>query len=254
MRYPMEKISTKWPLRVVKIILNVAFYSSIAILILFSIANTKLKTTGDIANIGGRGFLTVLTGSMDGNEKESFSVDDLVLVRIPSENQKKNLKVGDIVTYFKSNIEGLGRPGLITHRIIEVAEDIDGKRVYVTRGDAAPEMPDIEDNDFISYSEQYLDTISYNDVVGVYTGQIKNLGSTMKTLQTPNGFLMFIVFPVLLLLIVETVFLVKNVFSINKEKLTANLEKEKEEALAKLEAEKIRMREQILEELKKEQK
>ncbi|MDX9692384.1 MAG: hypothetical protein RBT45_07995 [Acholeplasmataceae bacterium] len=240
--------------RIIKISLNTIFYSALLILILFAIANTKLKTTGDIANIGGRGFLTVLTGSMDGDEEDSFSTKDLIFVRIPTEEQKKNLNVGDIITYFKMNIPGIQGNGLITHRIIEVTEDIDGNVVYITRGDAAPAMPEEDDPGYVSYQETYLEAIAYKDVLGVYTGQIPGLGSAMKTVQTPNGFLMFVVFPVLLLLIVETVFLVKNVFSINKEKLTANLEKEKEEALANLEKEKERMRQQILEELKKEQK
>jgi signal peptidase len=249
-------MSNKKPIikRILKISLNTIFYAALLILILFAIANTKLKTTGDIANIGGRGFLTVLTGSMDGDEEDSFSTADLIFVRIPTEEQKKNLNVGDIITYFKMNIPGIRQNGLITHRIIEVTEDIDGNVVYITRGDAAPAMPDEDDPGYVNYQETYLEAISYQNVLGVYTGQIPGLGTAMKTVQTPNGFLMFVVFPVLLLLIVETVFLVKNVFSINKEKLTANLEKEKEEALAKLEAEKIKMREQILEELKKEQK
>lgn len=240
--------------RVTKISLNVIFYSALLILILFAVANTKLKTTGDIANIGGRGFLTVLTSSMDGDEEDSFSTKDLIFVRIPSESQKQDLKVGDIITYFKMNIPGIGGNGLITHRIVEVTEDNNGKVVYITRGDAAPEMPDEEDPGYVNYQETYLEAISYENVLGVYTGQLPGFGQAMKTIQTPNGFLMFVVFPVLLLLIIETVFLVKNVFMINKEKLTSDLEKEKEQALANLEAEKEKMRQQILEELKKEQK
>jgi signal peptidase len=240
--------------KVMKIVLNVTFYFSLLILILFSIANTKLKTTGDIANIGGRGFLTVLTGSMDGNEPDSFSTKELLFVKMLNEEQKQNLQVGDIITYIKLRIPGLNRNGLITHRIIEVTEDINGNVVYITRGDAAPEMPAMDHPDFILYAENYLDTIYYKDVLAVYTGKLNGVGSVMKTIQTPNGFLMFIVFPVLILLVFEGVFLVRNIFAINKDKLKESFAKEKELALANLEAEKERMRQQILEELKKEQK
>lgn len=240
--------------KVMKIVLNVTFYFSLLILILFSIANTKLKTTGDIANIGGRGFLTVLTGSMDGNEPDSFSTKELLFVKMLNEEEKQNLNPGDIITYIKLRIPGLNRNGLITHRIIEVTEDINGDVVYITRGDAAPEMPDMDHPDFIYYAETYLDTIYYKDVLAVYTGKLDGVGAAMKTIQTPNGFLMFIVFPVLILLIVEAVFLIRNIFVINKDKLQVNLAKEKELALANLEAEKEKMRQQILEELKKEQK
>jgi signal peptidase len=250
----MENKSPLLISKVLKISFNVIFYLIIISLILFSIANTKLKSTSDIANIGGRGILTVLTSSMDGDKENSFSTEELLFVKLLSNTEKQNLNPGDIITYLDSNIEGLNRPGLITHRIYEVSENDKGEVVYVTLGDAAGNVPQEGTDAYINFSEKYFDSIHYEDVIAVYTGQVKNLGSTMKYIQTPTGFAVTIVLPVFILLIVQGSVLIKNIMGLSKEKLTANLAKEKEEALAKLEAEKERMREQILEELKKEQK
>ena len=250
----MEKSKSNIVIKSIKIGLNVVFYSLITVLILFSIANTKLKTTQDIANIGGRGLLTVLTGSMDGDKEDSFSTNDLIFVKLLSENEKMNLQPGDIITYFKSNIQGLNRPGLITHRIFDVAEDLNGKRVYITLGDAAPNMPSEGSPSYAHFVETYLDAIPYDDVIAVYTGQVKNVGQVMKELQTPNGFALYIILPVFVLLIVQIALLIKNIMGINREKMQLQYQAEQQNVLANLEAEKEKMRQQILEELKKEQK
>ncbi|MDX9691116.1 MAG: hypothetical protein RBT45_01595 [Acholeplasmataceae bacterium] len=250
----MENNSTSKAIKVLKISFNIIFYLIIITLILFSIANTKLKSTSDIANIGGRGILTVLTGSMDGNEENSFSTKDLLFVKVLSDGEKEDLQEGDIITYFKSSISGLNRPGLITHRIYEITEDDEGETVYITLGDASPEVPQEGSPAYVTFAETYFDAIHYEDVIAVYTGQVKNAGSAMKYMQTPTGFAITIVLPVFILLIVQGSILIKNIMGISKEKLKLKYETEQQEALVNLEAEKEKMRQQILEELKKEQK
>lgn len=243
-------------IKTVKISFNVLFYMLLLVLVLFSIANTKIKESNkDIANVFNRGFLTVLTSSMDGDEKESFSTKDLIFVKLLDDQQKQELKKGDIVTYFKSRIDGLNRPGLITHRIYEVSEDDNGDVVYITLGDAAPEVPDpeLDFEAYIEFADTYFDAILYHDVIAVYTGQVKNVGSMIKNMQTPNGFGLYVVLPVVLILLVEGILLAKNILALNKEKLTSQYELEKQDAVKNLEAEKEKMRQQILEELKKEQ-
>ncbi len=236
-----------------KISLNVLFYMLLLLLVLFSIANMKIKESNkDIAHVGGRGFLTVLTSSMDGSEKSSFSTEDVIFVKLLDVDEKQNLKVGDIITYFKGRITGLNRPGLITHRIFEVTENSDGDRVYITIGDAAPEMPPLDSEAYIGFADTYFDAIHYEDVIAVYTGQVKNIGSMIKNMQTANGFGLYVVLPVVLILLVEGIVLAKNILALNKEKLTTQFEQEKQDAKLNLEAEKEKMRQQILEELKKE--
>ncbi|HBP25959.1 MAG TPA: hypothetical protein DD618_03305, partial [Acholeplasmatales bacterium] len=62
--------------KIVKIVLNVLFYSFIAVLLLFSIANMRIKTNADIPNIFGRGFLAVISDSMEGDQDDSFNQGD----------------------------------------------------------------------------------------------------------------------------------------------------------------------------------
>ncbi len=221
--------------KILKITFNSIFYALLVFMVLFSFANMKLKASDDVANLFGRGFVTVLTGSMDGNEDDSFSVDDLVFVKTLDNNQSRaSLEEGNIVTFYDPAIQGL-----ITHRIVDVV-DLDGKVFYQTKGDANA-----------SADENLL---NHENVIAVYTGQIKNIGKAIKTVQTPNGFLLYLIIPSAIFMIFEGVILAKNVMAISKNKLETKFAQEKEDAERRMEEEKEKMRQQILEELKKESK
>lgn len=220
--------------KIIKISLNTIFYLLLISMILFSFANMKLKESDDIANLFGRGFVSVLTGSMDGDESDSFSTKDLILVKLLDEDEKGNLAEGTIVTFYDTMISGLNQPGLITHRIVDVI-DVDGQIFYQTQGDANAN-PDEE-------------LLNSDLVVAVYTGQIKNLGSVLKTVQSPNGFALYIILPIAIFMIFEGVILTRNILAINKDKMEKKYALEKEEALSKLEAEKEKMRQEIMKEL-----
>lgn len=231
-----KKINTK---KIVKISFNVIFYFALFFMILFSFANMKLKTNGDIANLFGRGFVSVLTGSMDGEKSDSFSVNDIVFVKLLDSNEEKaTLNKGDIITFYKTSIAGLNQPGLITHRINEIVL-VDGKVYYETKGDANDDPDD--------------DLLNHELVLSVYTGQLAGAGKVIKTLQTPNGFALYIILPIALFMIFEGVMLTRNIMAISKSKMEEKFAQEKENALSDLELEKEKMRKQILEELKKEQ-
>lgn len=84
---------------VLKIAGNVLFYTLIVLLLLFSISNLSIKSNKDIANIMGRGFLPVISDSMEGNNPDSFNKGSLVLVKLLSESDKDELQVGDVITF-----------------------------------------------------------------------------------------------------------------------------------------------------------
>lgn len=67
----------------------------------------------------------VLTGSM----RPHYPPGTLVVVRPTPFDE---LRVGDVVTY---QLES-GRPQVVTHRIVELGTDLDGKQLARTRGDA----------------------------------------------------------------------------------------------------------------------
>ncbi len=225
------------PKRVIGIAANVLFYSVIFTLILFSIANMSLKKDDDIANLFGRGFVSVLTDSMAGSKKDSFTSKDLIFVKLLDDESRMNLKEGDIVTYYRLNISTIpGSPsGFITHRVIRVF-DLGSEKYVQTQGDAPGALPD--------------NPIHISEVISIYTGQLKGVGNAMKYLQTPNGFALFVIIPVAILLIVQIVLLTRNVFSISNQKNQEKLELEKQEALKALEVEKEKIRQQLLEEIK----
>jgi signal peptidase len=234
----MKQEKTNKVTKVLKIILNSFFYVIIFVLVLFSFANMKLKQKDDIANIFGRGFVSVLTDSMTGDQKDSFTVNDVIFVKLLDDNSRALLTEGDIITYFSMEIPGLNIQGFITHRIVEIFE-LEGETFIVTQGDKAGSIPD--------------DPINIKDAIAVYTGKWEGVGSALKYLQTPTGFALFVIIPVAIILMVEGVFLIRNIIIVNNEKLKEKLQSEPQNTDFDVEAEKEKIRKQILEELKAQQ-
>lgn len=69
----------------------------------------------------------IVSGSMTGTyDRGSLVLDEVVPVAA--------LKVGDVITYRPPS--GSGPDGLVTHRIVSIAADGGGRRVFRTKGDA----------------------------------------------------------------------------------------------------------------------
>ena len=217
---------------------NVIFYVIIFLLLLFSIANLSVKTNSDVANILGRGFLPVVSDSMSGNKEDSFNKGDLVFVKLISDDEKENLEIGQIVTFYDLSLAALN-----THRIVDL-----GNGFIVTQGDKANSIAPYrsgEDNSGIQY-----EIVAFENIKAVSTGHIGGVGSAINYLQTPVGFALFVILPVVLLLAYQGFVLTKTLLAVNKEKIEAQHATDKQ---ALLEAEKERIRKELLEELKKEQ-
>ncbi|MDY0075123.1 MAG: hypothetical protein RBR75_04560 [Acholeplasmataceae bacterium] len=240
----MKKESTKKVAKVLKITLNVFFYAVVVLLMLFSFANMKLKQKDDIANLFGRGFLTVLTDSMAGDNEDSFTPQDVIFVNLLNEKSRANIKVGDIVTYFKMDIEietesgTIETQGFITHRVVEIIP-MDNETFLVTQGDKDGAPLD--------------DPINVKEALAVYTGKWIGAGDALKYVQTPVGFALFVILPVALILIVEAVFLVRNIIIVNNDKIKTKYQGSTEPSTFDVEAEKERIRQQILAEMKQQE-
>lgn len=125
--------------------------------------------------------MAVTTGSMDGDEADSFAEGALIFVRILDEEEKQALQEGDIVT-FRTN------GAYVTHRIVTV-NTVDGAVVSVTtKGDAN------NAND---------GAILLENVVGLCTGSVAGMGSFAMFLQTPVGILVVVGVPVLLYIVYD---------------------------------------------------
>jgi signal peptidase I len=241
-RVSMKKINKDLILKTAKITGNVFFYLIIVLLIMFSIANMQMKKENDIANIFGRGFMSVLTASMDGDQVDSFTTSDLIFVDVLDQPTPDDISIDDIIVFFKLDLDDNpsngSQPGFVTHRVIDSFE-LNGQTYLITKGDANALADD--------------KAIDVRDVLAVYRSKWVGAGSALKYLQTPTGFALAIILPVGLLFIFQGFILTKNLIALNKEKIEERILVEKEIALKTLESEKDKIRQQILDELKNQQ-
>ena len=125
--------------------------------------------------------LAVTSGSMAGDEPDSFGEGSLIFVRLLSDEEKQTLEEGDIVTFRASG-------SYVTHRIVSRNFDGEALTSVVTRGDA---------NDATDGA------IPLENIVGICTASAAGLGGFTMFLQTPGGILVFVGVPVLLFIIYD---------------------------------------------------
>ncbi len=225
---------SKWHAkRILKLFANIVFYAIIVFLMIFSVANMKVKREDNVANIFGFGMLSVQSDSMKG----TFETGDLLFVNMLDDSEYASLDIGDVVTYFDISLHAFN-----THRIV----DIDYEQEFLITqadynyvnpgGSTSPDQP-----------------VNFDQVIARYDGSMAaGLGTSLDYLQTSTGFALFIIIPVLLVLIFEGVLLTRHIMAINREKIEEKYAQEKEQAVQNLETERERLRAEILAEMKKE--
>ncbi len=224
----MEQQTNK-TLKVVKIALTSVFYVIIALLLIFSIATLTRKTEKDIPNIFGLGFLAVHeeADSMVGPNKDSFNPGDLVFVKVLNKKQQDKLDLaamkeqGVVISFYDFNIKTIN-----THRIVEYDALTDTIR---TKGDNKE-----IDNFFLDREE----------IRGIYSGKLKGVGKAVAFMQTPLGFAIVVIVPMLLLLGWQGYKLIKNIYAVKEETLKESLKQAREE-------ERERIKRELLEEMNK---
>lgn len=261
----VQKTTKEKVVSILKLIGNIVFYVVIIGLLLFSIMNINAGSkNGGFPNIFGKGFLAVQTDSMtrDGDrldelyadfEIREFSRGDLLYANVVNEKNINDLKVGDVVTFFDSSINALN-----THRIVIV--DIEDGKVtrVVLQGDLSASLSGVYDptdqnkaqqNQYLisSGNVQFIGGENLSLIKGKVTGIAKDFGTKLEFVQ--QNWLWLFVIPVLLFLLVEVFFVVRNVMELKGAKQKAELANDKEAMLAELEAQKEEMRKQILAEL-----
>ncbi|MGM9972171.1 MAG: hypothetical protein ACI35W_07160 [Anaeroplasmataceae bacterium] len=267
-------------IKIVNITLNTIFYIFIFLLLIFSITQIKGSDARSVKSIFGRGYEVVLSQSMSPGStdeaivdesravarKDSFTVNDLILVKVVKEKDKTKFQVGDIITFWDTispNPTGAATGFLNTHRIVEVVKNSSGAVTgYVTQGDCYLGTQ----YDYTIYTADpsnggaanlvykgYAQNVSLSDIEAVYTGKLSGFGKTIKWVSNPKkGFIIVIIIPTILFLIFELVMVIFNVMSIKTQKISANATEEKEKMRAELEAEKEKMKQELLEQLRKE--
>lgn len=144
--------------------------------------------------------MAVLSGSMSGDAEDHIEVGDLIFIGKANPDE---LAVGDIIAFMQNK-------SVVTHRIIGIETDENGKLLFSTKGDAN----NAEDRE----------PVSEDDLVGVYMGRIPKVGDFALFLQTPLGMILFVGVPLLAFIIYD---IVRRQLSANKEnKKNAELEAE----------------------------
>ena len=161
------------------IVISVILWAIILLAALYAFTTMATKDDQSVASILGYTPMTVETDSM----KPTFRSGDLIFIK---KCDTSKLKEGDIIT-FHTIIDN--QYALNTHRILKI-EEANGVRSYTTVGD---------NNNGIA--DQHV--ISDGDIVGKYVGHISDLGKVMDFLSSSTGFLIVIVFPMLLFFIYQ---------------------------------------------------
>lgn len=182
----------------VKKILHFAVNVIISLFTVFAAIVTMMALSANSSKDGipalfGKTMQTIESPSME----PTLMTGDLIIGHKLGADEKKDLKVGDIVTFRGWDITGDGKADLITHRIDEIITAQNDAVSYWTKGDNNP----IRDNSPVPQS----------DVLVIYNGtRFGGLGKFLGFLRTPNGFLLVIVLPLVAFFLYELVmFIIK---------------------------------------------
>ena len=214
-----EKSTAK---KVLRIVGNVLIWIFIIFAALTTVLAFAAQSSSDgVPAIAGRAILTVQSDSMARSAEEEgkvtlqegwekgFNKGDIIIGKKLSTEEMKELKVGDIIT-FKGTLAGTNQEGLNSHRIVEVIKDGDNVS-YRTCGD--------------NNLGEDTDTVSWQYVICKYTGtRIPGLGGVLDFLQTPTGFLVVIVLPLVAFFIFELVVFIRKFLKVKnagKKQITA---------------------------------
>lgn len=259
---------------------NVIFYLLIIALFLFALFNINGGNgTENFPNLFGKGMLNVVSDSMNHNGKDGleewedapikdgFAAGDLVWANTFKEENAENLKIGDVIT-FVSTVNG--ESALVTHRIVYIASD---KKTVITQGDAAAldnitggpyiapgtdryqkaidsgmTAEEINTFNYVLENNKRIENVSVSNIRGVVTSVSVGSGSVLENIQ--KNYLFYFVLPVAALLIFEIFLVVRNIMILRGEKNKAELEGTREALLADVEAEKEKMRQELLAEMR----
>lgn len=183
----------------------------VAILIIsVFILTIALTARGDegVPSVFGKAPIGVLTDSMKGDKEDDFNKGDLLICDVVEDKLDAKYKVGDIVT-FAADIDGDGNRDFVTHRIYKVNKN----GTYYTKGDNNATY-DQDRKNAVVFSE-----IDNTDIVAVYNGtKISGLGGAINYLQTPTGFFLWILLPMIIFFLYQAVRVVVNAMAYSKEK------------------------------------
>lgn len=115
-----------------------------------------------------------------------FAAGDLIFVK---EVNASTLEAGDIITFISQNSESFGE--VVTHKIRKLTTDAQGNPGFITYGTTT----DVDDTTVVTHMY----------VLGKYTSHLKGVGTFFNFLKTPQGYIICIFIPFMLLILYQGV-------------------------------------------------
>ena len=179
--------------KVLNIALKVLVWLLVAFTVFMMVFTIVTVTTVDKndRSIFGIKFYIVQTDSMSKSENNKdldvhFNAGDIVLIKNLSDEEKAELKAGDIIAFISPNNDSLGET--ITHMIREVKYNRDGKITgFVTYG------TNTGTDDEKAVEPGYI--------LGKYTGKLPGVGNFFAFVKSVPGYIVCILVPFLLLIL-----------------------------------------------------
>jgi signal peptidase len=220
--------------KTIKIVFNVFIWAFVVFSLLMTVLALAAQSNADgIPTLGGKCFLSVSSDSMS----PTFEKGDLLISDMLTDEEKKSLQVGEVITFY-ADLDGNGTTELNSHRIVSINYNDNGEvESYVTKGD----------NEKTNMAEDKTPVL-WQFTVAKWDGESKVafVGGFLNFLQTPKGFLVTIVLPLLVFFLYELFVFIKTLLALKKKqegeqpKLTA----EEEEAIKKKAIEEYLMQQQ----------
>ena len=173
-------------------------------MMIFTIISVNTFNRND-RNLFGFRFYVVLSDSMS---KTDFNAGDLVLIK---EVDPTTLQEGDIIAYQSQNSENYG--ATVTHKIRSKTTDANGNPGFITYGTTTG----VDDETVVTYPF----------ILGKYEVALPKVGTFFQFLKTPQGYIVCILIPFLLLIIYQGLNCVK-IFKLYKAEQMAELQAEKD--------------------------
>ena len=209
--------------KILKIALNIFVWVFVVFSVLMTVLALAAQSNADgVPSLGGKCFLTVASDSMS----PTFDQGDLLIGDMLTNEEKKSLKVDEVITFY-ADLDGNGSTELNSHRIVGINYDSQGNvESYVTKGDN-PNTNMVEDDSPVLW--QFV-IAKWNQ-----KDKIANVGGFLNFLQTPKGFLITIVLPLVAFFLYEVYVFIKTLLNLKKKKETEapKLTAEEEEEIKK---------------------
>ncbi len=178
-------------------------------MMLFTIISVTTFNRNDRDLFGYRAYIV----NSDSMAKTDFNAGDLIFTKWV---EPATLKEGDIITYISQNSESFGET--VTHKIRTATIDAEGNPGFITYGTTT----NVDDATIVTYPY----------ILGKYQSHITGLGTFFNFLKTPQGYIVCIFVPFMLLIIYQGVNCIR-LFRRYKQEQLAEMQEEKD----KIEAE-----------------